>query len=147
MPSAIQGLSPSLPLRVDEVDGPYALNKTIKEMAKQNLRVLFFTVPGERIWNRSFGVGLRRYLFEQNTAALENALKVRISNQVKSYLPYIKISTLQFLSARNMPDMDENGLVIRFTYVISPYNVSDTIFINSGGSLEGVPSSQLFNVP
>ena len=101
MASSIQGLSPSLPLRVDEVDGPYALNKTIKEMAKQNLRVLFFTVPGERIWNRNFG----------------------------------------------RPDMSENGLIIRFTYVISPYNVADTIFINSDGPIEGIPSSQLLNVP
>jgi|TARA_R110002072_G_scaffold147518_1_gene294753 phage baseplate assembly protein W len=147
MASSIQGLSPSLPLRVDEVDGPYALNKTIKEMAKQNLRVLFFTVPGERIWNRNFGVGLRRYLFEQNTAALERAIKVRISNQVKAYLPYIKISSLEFFSARNRPDMSENGLIIRFTYVISPYNVADTIFINSDGPIEGIPSSQLLNVP
>jgi len=43
--------------------------------------------------------------------------------------------------------MSENGLIIRFTYVISPYNVADTIFINSGGSIEGIPSSQLLNVP
>jgi len=147
MASSIQGLSPSLPLRVDEVDGPYALNKTIKEMAKQNLRVLFFTVPGERIWNRNFGVGLRRYLFEQNTAALERAIKIRISNQVKAYLPYIKISSLEFLSARNRPDMSENGLIIKFTYIISPYSVADTIFINTGGAIEGIPASQLLNVP
>lgn len=147
MPASLLGLSPSLPLRVDEVDGPYALNKTIKQMAKQNLRVLFFTSPGERIWNIKFGVGLRRFLFEQNTAGTERAIKVRITNQINTYMPYIKIAGLDFLSARNVPELNEGALLIKLSYVISPHGVADTIFLNAGAPVSAPSHATIFEVP
>jgi len=147
MPASLLGLSPSLPLRVDEVDGPYALNKTIKQMVRQNLRVLFFTSPGERVWNANFGVGLRRFLFEQNTSATERAIKIRITNQVQAYLPYVKIASLDFLSARNVPDLNEGALLIKFSYVISPHAVSDTIFLNAGAPTSAPGHATIFEVP
>jgi len=57
MPS---GLSPKLPLTVSEVFGPYNLNTNFEDLAKQNLKMLILTIPGERIMDPNFGVGLRR---------------------------------------------------------------------------------------
>ncbi len=63
MPS---GLSPKLPLTTSDVFGAYNLNTTFQEVAKQNLQMLVLTMPGERMMDVNFGVGLRRYLFENN---------------------------------------------------------------------------------
>jgi phage baseplate assembly protein W len=60
------GLSPKLPLAPDNQDG-YALNRTYFEMVQQNLKHIILTNPGERIMDPLFGVGIKKYLFEQNT--------------------------------------------------------------------------------
>ena len=71
------GISPKLPLIPDDVDGPYGLNKTLTESIKQNFRNLMLTIPGERIMIPDFGVGLPRYLFENQ-------------NNLNSLLPQIQ---------------------------------------------------------
>ena len=44
-----EGLSVALPLRIDEIDGAYGLNKDIITMAEQNLKMVVLTSPGERV--------------------------------------------------------------------------------------------------
>ena len=60
----MSGLSPRLPLEIDSTDG-YRLLKDYISMVKQNMRMLVLTIPGERMMDPDFGVGLRQYLFEQ----------------------------------------------------------------------------------
>ena len=55
------GISPKLPVTVDDLDGHYALTKTIREAIKQNFKNLMFTIPGEKVMDIDFGVGLKRY--------------------------------------------------------------------------------------
>ena len=76
------GLSAALPLIVDETDGPYRLNKTINELARQNLKIIILTNPGERVMDPLFGVGLQRYLFENQSSTLTSSILGRISAQV-----------------------------------------------------------------
>jgi phage baseplate assembly protein W len=61
----LTGISPKVPLIYDPTDGPYQLNKNLKQTINQNLKMLVLTSPGERIMIPEFGVGLRRFLFEQ----------------------------------------------------------------------------------
>ena len=56
------GLAARLPLLISESEGPYDLLQTIKQVAAQNLKMVIFTAPGERIMDINFGVGIRRYL-------------------------------------------------------------------------------------
>ena len=60
------GLSPKLPLQMDQRVGSYQLNRTYLEMINQNFKNLLLTNPGERIMDTRFGVGLSMFLFEQN---------------------------------------------------------------------------------
>ena len=53
----------ALPLPYDSGDG-FTMLKHIKRVAKQNFKMLILTVPGERVMEPKFGVGLKRYLFE-----------------------------------------------------------------------------------
>ena len=70
-----KGISPALPLLLDNIDGPYRLNKELPELIKQNFKMVLFTVPGEMIMNPTFGVGLSRYIFESvDSSLIENIL-------------------------------------------------------------------------
>jgi phage baseplate assembly protein W len=85
------GLEPKLPLIVDETDGPYNMIKNELIMFKQNLKNIVLTTPGERLFNRDFGVGVRRFLFENNTSIIEQNLRTSCIEQCDKYLPQIKI--------------------------------------------------------
>ena len=89
------GRSPKLPLGRDPQDG-YALNKTIRQVARQNLKMLVLTSPGERIMLPEFGVGIRHYLFENATDEAFLTLRSRIIEQARIYLPYITINSVEF---------------------------------------------------
>ena len=103
----MSGISPKLPLYIDPVDG-IALNKTLKQMALQNLKMIILTSPGERIMHPKFGVGLRRYLFMNNTQSTLSDINRKIEEQVRTYLPSVRIRSIKFLS--------ENGEEIRSSF-------------------------------
>jgi len=119
-----EGLSVSLPVRIDEIDGAYALNKTYTQVATQNIKMVVLTSPGERIMTPEFGVGVRKYLFEPNTPATATSLKNRIYNQVAKYLPYI---TLLEVKVSNI--LDGNSLNIFIRYTIPAVNVTADLTI------------------
>ena len=103
----MSGISPKLPLYIDPVDG-IALNKTLKQMTRQNLKMIILTSPGERIMHPKFGVGLRRYLFMNNTSRTLSDISRKIEQQVRTYLPSVNIRSIKFLS--------ENGEEIRSSF-------------------------------
>tara|TARA_Y100000310_G_C20616400_1_gene780862 strand:- start:219 stop:611 length:393 start_codon:yes stop_codon:yes gene_type:complete len=118
-----EGLSVALPLRIDPVDGAYGLNKTLVDMATQNLKMVILTSPGERIMEPEFGVGVRNYLFAQNSPGLSAQLRDRISQQVSKYLPYISLNNLQVFSPSILGDIDNTRLNIIINYSIPAANV------------------------
>jgi|TARA_R110002167_G_scaffold12480_2_gene52820 phage baseplate assembly protein W len=103
----VSGISPKLPLYIDPVDG-IALNKTLKQVTRQNLKMIILTSPGERIMHPKFGVGLRRYLFMNNTQSTLSDISRKIEQQVRTYLPTVRIRSIKFLS--------ENGEEIRSSF-------------------------------
>jgi len=118
-----EGLSVALPLRIDPVDGAYGLNKTLVDMATQNLKMVILTSPGERVMEPEFGVGVRNYLFAQNSPGLSAQLRDRISQQVSKYLPYISLNNLQVFSPSILGDIDNTRLNIVINYSIPAANV------------------------
>lgn len=128
-----EGLSIALPLRIDPVDGAYGLNKRITQVASQNLKMVILTSPGERIMNPEFGVGIRQYLFENNTAGTLETIKSRIRNQVSTYLPYITILQLDVFNPTipgGLPgDIDETRVNIKIRYSVPSANVVSDLTI------------------
>ncbi len=121
------GLAARLPLLISESEGPYDLLQTIKEVAAQNLKMVIFTAPGERIMDINFGVGIRRYLFRQNVSQTHDALTSRIREQVAIYLPYIKIIDLQVDSPISNSNLPDNFMKLRIVYKIDPYEQTDVL--------------------
>lgn len=125
----MSGISPKLPLETNGTDGHYGLTKTVQEAAKQNLKNLILTSPGERVMDPSFGVGIREMLFEQNDEFARQKIFSRITDQVSFYLPYIEIINILFNDAQSDASLDPNSLAIRLEYRIIPLNDLDLLDI------------------
>ena len=131
----MSGISPKLPLYIDPVDG-IALNKTLKQMTRQNLKMIILTSPGERIMYPKFGVGLRRYLFMNNTQRTLSDINRKIEEQVRAYLPSVRINSIKFFS-ENGEEMGSsfesssrtNYVKLVINYEIPSAFVSDTLDI------------------
>jgi len=111
------GYAPRLPLERSSEDG-YALLKNVKAVTQQNFKMLLLTSPGERIMDPNYGVGLRKYLFENDTPDLKTKLLSTIEEQVHMYIPYIKINGIAFLTSNDIYDMPENTMQLRISYAI-----------------------------
>tara|TARA_Y100000004_G_scaffold116018_1_gene130330 strand:+ start:61 stop:498 length:438 start_codon:yes stop_codon:yes gene_type:complete len=139
------GISPKLPLAVSAPDG-YRLTKTPAEAVKQNFKNLILTSPGERVMIPEFGVGLRRYLFEQQSTVTIREIRGRIQEQVSIYLPYVKINSIKFFSgavaetsaSEEIFSLDEfnfsfegqeNLLYISISYEITSLNILDVLSV------------------
>jgi len=115
-----KGFSAKLPLSYSKSEGPYLLTKTLEENARQNLKTLIFTIPGERVMNSDFGVGFSTLLFENaNNEVVEN-LRERLISQVAKYLPFINITDVQ-------ADIQENTAFLRVEYNIPNISISSTL--------------------
>lgn len=116
------GLSPKLPLSISD-EGDFALNKTYQELAKQNLKTLILTIPGEKIMEPDFGVGIHRFLFEQSVSSVYSAISNAINKQVSKYLPYIAIQNISIV-----PDsVAEEVIYISIIYSITPIGINDVL--------------------
>jgi phage baseplate assembly protein W len=122
----MQGYSPKLPLLQSEEDGVYNLNKTILDTARQNLKMLLLTSPGERIMDKNFGVGLKNYIFSQDIRELRSSIESNVLNQVSKYLSYITINEIVFSEPNSN---DENILFISIRYSIRTLNTNDELNI------------------
>lgn len=121
----VYGIAPMLPLTITDQEG--LLNtKTIEENVKQNLKGLFLTSPGERIMDPEFGVGLRRFLFEQNISSSRAKLENRISDQIERYMPFVIVEELQVTDGA---PSEPNLVNIRFRY-----------------SIDGIATDQILNL-
>ena len=113
------GFSAVIPLQKDNIDGFYSLTKTLADNIKQNFKNLILTVPGERVMISDFGVGIRNFLFENNSSILQNDISVRISEQVATYMPFVRIENIEFV--------EQNELMIgmRIFYSVPSQNFFD----------------------
>jgi len=129
----MSGLSPRLPLELDSTDG-YRLVKDYISMVKQNMKMLILTLPGERMMDPDFGVGLRQYLFELNSTFPYGEIESAIRRQVSRYLPYIEIRNIGFTSYDQNSAIANNSVRLRIEYRIIPLEAFDAVEISESAS-------------
>ena len=125
----MQGIGPELPLIPSSRHGAYSLITSHREEIKQNFRNLILTSPGERVMNPDFGVGMRRYLFEPNELAIPS-LRQRIMTQVKKYMSFIRIISIDFNPGRS-PNENPNMLSVEIQYEVPSINLNTTLALSS----------------
>lgn len=125
------GLSVRLPLVYGNNDGPYILNKDILSVARQNLKNLILTSPGERIMIPEFGVGIKGYFFQQINGDTFSELSTDINDQVSRYMPFINIEEIRFVTSEDNSSLafNEVGVSIKFNLGALPY--TDILTITS----------------
>tara|TARA_B100000287_G_C20672850_1_gene794046 strand:- start:4833 stop:5201 length:369 start_codon:yes stop_codon:yes gene_type:complete len=112
----------ALPVSRDSSDG-FAMLKSFKKVAKQNLKMLILTAPGERVMEPEFGVGIRNYLFEQFSPATYGAIRSKINEQVKIYMPSISIEEVSFSGEAQ----ELNRLMIKIRFSIPDIGITEML--------------------
>ena len=112
----------ALPLELDSADG-FKMLKTINGLVRQNLKMLILTIPGERVMEPNFGVGLSRYLFENFGQDTMSQISSKIREQVGIYMPAVQIRNITFGTI----DPDSNYLAISIEYAIPSIGTTDLL--------------------
>jgi len=94
-------------------DGPEASRR--KAHVREQIEQVLFTNPGERIFRPSFGAGIRRLVFEPNTASLKEVVQKRLAASLQEALQgEVDPRTLEINITR-----DNEKLTISISYMLA----------------------------
>ena len=110
-----------VPIMFDSGDG-FTMLKTFQETIKQNFKMLLLTLPGERVMDPNYGVGLKTFLFENFSSVTQDEVMGRIKRQAKIYLPVITVKDVQVTRPAGSPTMN-----IKITYSIPDLGFQDLL--------------------
>tara|TARA_R110002074_G_scaffold108023_1_gene233280 strand:+ start:2933 stop:3301 length:369 start_codon:yes stop_codon:yes gene_type:complete len=119
-------LTPELPLRKDKTQPGYQHISELRELVKQNMKMVILTNPGERVMMPDFGVGITGLLFE-NISDLDTIqfYEGRISKQISTYLPYVNVMGIAF----DESEIDSNKVSVRISYEIPSLDEEDVLYV------------------
>tara|TARA_R100000734_G_C3287735_1_gene80114 strand:- start:358 stop:759 length:402 start_codon:yes stop_codon:yes gene_type:complete len=115
---------PKFPLSSGNEDA-FELYETVEGQIAFYLKNLILTSPGEKISDSNYGVGLRRFIFEQAIPATYSKISSKISSQISTYLPYISVIDIQ--AGASDVDIDSNSMFVKIAYKI-PNDAVEKIF-------------------
>ena len=98
---------------------------------KQNLKNLILTIPGERVMDPFFGVGLRTMLFEMDNVSLRGSISAKILQQVEFYMPHVEILDISFSDRESGTDFLDHLLSMQVKYKLLPINDDDILDITA----------------
>ena len=112
--------APNFPLEFDDTYG-YSNVAGLKQLVFFHLKNLLFTNPGEKISDPEYGVGVRRYLFEDLTDERLNNISSDITDAIEGYLSYLELQSVTVVPS------GENSINIAVRYSIQSTNFSDVL--------------------
>ena len=101
--------------------------KDYKSVIKQNLKCLVLTIPGERVMEPNYGVGLTTYLFSNAQQGIQSLIQDKIEEQVKMFMPAVRLENIQFNTNANV--LDTNSLILQIVYSIPSIATVDLLEI------------------
>ena len=91
-----------LPIRKgNDKDGYFATTSTTIEAVKNNIRNLLNTHQGERLFQPTLGINLRRYLFSQITDETLVSIQDSITSTFSFWLPFVQIQNISLKNGTN----------------------------------------------
>jgi phage baseplate assembly protein W len=108
-----------------EAENVFSSVYTTKDQLKYNIINYLLTDPRERVFNPTFGAGLRARLFEQIDQYTFDDMKQSIRTQIENNFPQIEITTLDIIGNPN-----NNSINIKFSYRLLRSNENDSVIIN-----------------
>ena len=126
-----------LPIRRgDEKDGWFASTSTTIEAVKNNIRNLLQTEEGERLFQPTLGLNLRRLLFEHITT--ENLLGIQdaILDKIEFWLPFVEVRNIEVLSRNDSTDIGVNQIRVKILFNIKQdANTIDSVTMDFSGDI------------
>ena len=123
-------LTPALPLKESgELD--YLHVDEYGDLIRQNFKNLLLTVPGERIMDPDFGVGIQRFLFENGITASSD-IRSETARKVGKYMPFVNLQNVLV-----EPGEEQNSLTVRIFYSVPSLAIDEYINLsfNSDGTV------------
>ena len=113
--------------RVPNQDGYFATTKTTVESIKNNIKLLLQTEQGERVFQPTLGMNLKRLLFEQITEDTTIAIENNIVDVFERWLPFVDLRDIQI-------NTDNNQVNINITFSIKRTSASlESVSVTLGG--------------
>lgn len=115
---------PSWPLS-NGTEDVFKMNEDLKSQIAFELKNILMTFPGENISDPNYGIGMRQYVFEQNTDSIRQKIILNIQEQITRYMSYIQLNKIKVTATPE--DVDNNTLAVSITYSI-PKKVEQEVF-------------------
>ena len=121
--------APSFPI---EFDSKYSFQnvKSMKELIKFHLTNLLLTYPGEKISDPSYGVGIKRYLFEQLTPDTKLKIQSDVSLAISRYLRYLNRVSVEVKESSQRDNLGPNAIIVQVVYSIKNTKIKDVLSID-----------------
>ena len=117
----LKQITPKIPLEISSEEPGYKMisEKNIKEAIELDLKSILLTQKGER-FDTSFGVGLKKYLFENADNLLVSELNIEIRSQISRYMPWLSSYNVQVKAFQ-----EQQSLFVRVKYKINQPEIID----------------------
>ena len=113
--------------RVPNQGGYFKTTKTTIESIKNNIRLLLQTEQGERVFQPTLGMNLKRLLFEQITEDTTIEIENNIVDTFERWLPFVDLKDIQI-------NTDNNQVNINITFSIKRASTSlESVSVTLGG--------------
>ncbi len=113
--------------RVPNQDGYFKTTKTTVESIKNNIKLLLQTEQGERVFQPTLGMNLKRLLFEQITEDTTIEIENNIVDTFERWLPFVDLRDIQI-------NTDNNQVNINITFSIKRTSASlESVSVTLGG--------------
>ena len=121
-----------LPFRKsDGIDGWFASTTTTIEAVKNNIRSLLLTERGERFFQPTLGLNLKKYLFEDINGGLVAQIKEDIDQIFTVWLPFVEISKLEVKLFENDSSINPNTILLNIIFnIMQDPNTLASVSIN-----------------
>ena len=86
--------------------GVFESSYSTQEAVISNLKNLLLTEKGERYMQPNFGTNIRKVLFDNNTEDIRESLQETIDEDIKFWLPYVKLTDIDVISSADMHSLN-----------------------------------------
>jgi len=104
--------------------GVFSSTFITKDSIRNNLINYLLTNPGERLFNPTFGAGIRNYIFEQIIDGTTDDIAAKIEEDIIKYFPNVKANV------QVTPSYDYNTVFVDINYSIVNTGINDNLQIN-----------------
>ena len=115
----------SFPFEEDYKGKFLKMERTSQKAIKADLLHLLLTNRKQRLYLPSFGIDLKKYLFEQNEGTVHEAIRREIELAIQEFIPDLTILAITV----NKSERNEHAALVKLDYKATTASFSGTDFI------------------